>query len=98
VIFGCVGDKGDHYAYIAVYVDNLLIVSKDPSSIIKTLCEEHQFKLEGTGAISFHLGCDWFREDDGNLCYAPQKYIEKVMDNYLRLFGQRPRNAHSPIV
>jgi len=44
-------DKGDHYEYIAVYVDDLMIVSKDPSSIIKNLSDEHQFKLKGTGAI-----------------------------------------------
>ena len=90
-------DMGDHYEYIAVYVDDLLIVSKDPSAIIKSLAEVHEFKLKGTGAVSFHLGCDWYRDDDGNLCYAPHKYIEKVMDNYLRMFGTRPKKAHSPL-
>jgi len=89
---------GDHYEHIAVYVNDLLIASKDPSSIIKTLSGEHKFKLKGTDTVSFHLGCDWFRVDDGNLCYAPRQYIEKVMDNYLRLFGTHPHNAHSPIV
>jgi len=85
-------DCGDHYEYIAVYVDDLLIASKDPSSIINTLSDK------GTGAVSFHLGCDWFRDDDGNLCYAPHQHIERVMDNYLRLFGKRPHKAHLPIV
>jgi len=37
-------DCGDHYEYIAVYVDDLLIASKDLSSIIKTLSDEHKFK------------------------------------------------------
>jgi len=91
-------DCGDHYEYIAVYIDDLLIASKDPSSIIKPLSDEHKFKLKGTGAVSFHLGCDWFRYEDGNLCYTPHQYIEKVMDNYLRLFGKHPHNAHWPIV
>jgi len=91
-------DCRDHYKYIAVCVDDLLIASKDPSSIIKTLSEEHKFKLKSTGAVSFQLGCDWFRDDDGNLCYAPHQYIEKVMDNCLCLFGKCPHNAHSPLV
>jgi len=91
-------DCGDHYEDIAVYVDDLLIASKDPSTIIKTLSDEHKFKLKGTGGVSFHLGCDWFRDDDGNLCYAHHQHIKKVMDNYLRLFGKCPHNAHSPIV
>jgi len=51
-----------------------------------------------TGTVSFHLGCDWFGDDDGNLCYAPHQCIEKVMDNYLRLFCKCPHNALSPIV
>jgi len=91
-------DCGDHYEHIAVYVDDLLIASKDPSSIIKTLSDEHMFKLKGTSVVSFHLGCDWFHNGDGNLCYTPHQHVEKVMDNYLHLFGKRPHNAHSPIV
>ena len=39
---------GDHYEYIAVYVDDLLIASKDPSKIITELSDVHQFKLKGT--------------------------------------------------
>jgi len=89
---------GDHYECIAAHVDDLLIASKDPSSIIKALSDEHKFKLKGTGVISFHLGCDWFSDDDGNLCYTPRQHMEKAMDNYLCLFGKRPHNAHSPLV
>jgi len=80
-----------------VYVDDLLIASKDPSFIIKTLSNEHRFKLKGTGAVSFHVCCDWFRDDGDNLCYAPHQHVEKVMDNYLHLFGKHPHNAHSPL-
>jgi len=46
-------DKGDHYEYIAVYVDELMIVGKDPDSIIKMLMEKYQFKLKGTGPTEF---------------------------------------------
>jgi len=34
-------DKGDHYECIAVYVDDLMIASKDPDSIIKILIEKY---------------------------------------------------------
>jgi len=53
-------DKGDHYEYIAVYVDDLMFASKDPETIVKTLMEKYQFKLKGTGHTEFHLGCDFF--------------------------------------
>ena len=91
-------DKGDHYEYIAVYVDDLLIVSKKAQSIIDYLEKEAKFKLKGTGSISFHLGCDFFRDDDGVLCYAPRKYIEKVLNNYQRIYGSQPRQVSSPLV
>ena len=41
-----------HYEYVAVYVDDLLIASKDPSSIVTAL-EAHPnlFKLKGTGLL-----------------------------------------------
>jgi len=90
-------DRGDHYEYIAVYVDDLLIVSKDPEAIIESLTKKYNFKLKGTGPISFHLGCDFGRDKDGTLYYAPKKYIDKILDNYRRIFGQLPKKASSPL-
>ena len=91
-------DRGDHYEHIAVYIDDLLIASKVPQSIITALEKDHKFKLKGTGPVSFHLGCDFFRDKDGVLCYAPLKYIEKMIANYVRIFGQQPKQASSPLV
>ena len=62
--------RGDHYEYIAVYVDDLLIASKVPVEIIRELKVTHGFKLKGTGAVEFHLGCNYFRDNSGVLCYA----------------------------
>ena len=84
-------DKGDHYEYIAVYVDDLLIVSRDAAAIIKTLeSKPINFKLKGTGPLSFHLGCDYFRDNDGTLCYGPLKYIDRMVTAYERMFGNKP--------
>ena len=50
-------DMDDHYEYIAVYVDDLMIVSKDPKAIISRLEDKpNNFKLKGTGPVTFHLG------------------------------------------
>jgi len=91
-------DMGDHYEYIGVYVDDLIIVSRNPSVITDAFINEHNFKLKGTGEISFHLGCDFIREKDGTLCYAPRKYIEKMIDDYERIYGCKPKVASSPLV
>ena len=53
-------EKDGHYNYVAVYVDNFLISSKDPHAIISWLEKKNLFKLKGTGPISFHLECDFF--------------------------------------
>ena len=83
--------KGDHYEYIAVYVDDLMIASKEPEAIIEALTGKHKLKLKGTGPTEFHLGCDYFRDDDGTLCMAPRKYIDKLTQNYERMFGEKPQ-------
>jgi len=83
--------QGDHYEYIAVYVDDLAIASKDPGKIIDFLTKVKAFKLKGTGPISYHLGCDFFRDDEGILCMAPRKYIEKMSSSYEHMFGSKPK-------
>ena len=87
----------DHYEYIGVYVDDLAIVSHSPQTIVDTLTEKYKFKLKGTGTISFHLGCNYFRDENGVLCMAPCKYIEKMLDSYYRMFGEHPRQVTSPL-
>ena len=91
-------DCDHHCKYIIVYKDNLLIASKDPKSIIKNLEDTHKFKLKGTGAIRYHLGCDFFRDKEGVLCFAPKKYIEKMISSFETMFGHKPSNKiHSPL-
>ena len=87
--------RGDLYEYIAVYVDDLAIVSKSPQGIIDVLLNKYKFKLKGTGPISFHLGCDFFRDDEGALCMAPVKYIKKMVDGYERMFGEKPKALYT---
>lgn len=89
---------GNVYEYIATYVDDLAICSKDPQSIIDTLTKTYKYKLKGTGPLSYHLGCDYHRDADGTLCSAPKKYIDRIIDGYVQMFGQSPKEATSPLV
>ena len=91
-------DMDTYYEYIAVYVDDLLIVSKDPKLITDILVNKYNFKLKGTGPIKYHLGCDFTRDKEGVLCFAPKKYIEKMIDSYQNTFGVKPKlNISSPL-
>jgi hypothetical protein len=81
---------GSKYEYIAVYVDDLAMALESPDKFVKILEDKYGFKLKGTGTIAFHLGCDFFRDEDGVLCMAPRKYIDKMLDGYERMFGEKP--------
>ena len=49
-------DFGENYDHIFVFVDDLLIASKDYQGTLDALTNKHHFKLKGTGPISYHLG------------------------------------------
>jgi hypothetical protein len=85
------------YEYIAVYVDDLLIAARKPEEIISKLQVDHKFKLKGVGPLTYHLGCDYFRDDDGTLCYGPRKYINKLMGQHENMFGCKPKEYTSPL-
>ena len=91
-------DMGDHYEYIAVYVDDLLIASRKPGAITSALEDTYKFKLKGTGKLAFHLGCDYARDDDGTLFYGPKSYIERIALQFIDMFGHKPKtNMSSPL-
>jgi hypothetical protein len=90
--------KNGVYEYIAVYVNDLAIAVADPQEFVDVLEKKHKLKLKGTGTIAFHLGCDFFCDDEGILCMAPKKNIEKMMMGYKQMFREKPLNkVHSPL-
>jgi hypothetical protein len=42
-----------------------------------------------TGLIKFHLGCNFFCDKEGVSCFAPCKYIDKLIASYERMFGSK---------
>ena len=82
--------NGDVYEYIAVYVDDLAIAMLRPKEFTQLLIDKYKFKLKGTGPISFHLGCDFVRDDHGVLCLKPRKYIDRMVASYEQMFGEKP--------
>jgi hypothetical protein len=53
--------------------------------------------LKGVGPTVYHLGCNFFHDEDGTLCYGPHKYIDKMMENYKKIFGSKPKERGSPL-
>jgi hypothetical protein len=46
--------NGNLYEYIGSYVDDLAIAAQDPKRISDELQNRYNFKLKGTGPITFH--------------------------------------------
>jgi hypothetical protein len=90
--------NGNRYEYVGVYVDDLAIAMENPETFTKILEQRYNFKLKGTGNLTFHLGCDFFRDSDGVLCMSPLKYIDRLVDTYVRIFDEKPKTTvHSPL-
>ena len=78
-IWMCEGDGV--YKCIAVCVDDLLIDSwRDPKAIVDTLQEIlHGFQLKGIGPLTYHLGCEFFRDtarSDGTLFWTKEVHCK----------------------
>ena len=43
------------------------------------------------------MGGNFKRDPDGTLVYSAEKYIEKMIDQYIRVFGEEPRLTNTPL-
>ena len=57
----------------------------------------YKYKLKGVGLLSYHLGCDFFRDNDQVLCFGPKRYIRKMLDAYESMHNDKPKKYSSPI-
>ena len=83
-------DAGDAWEYIVVYVDDIDVAMKDPKRFLDELQDPDKvgFKMKGVGLPTYHLGADFFRDDDGTLCLGSWTYAKHICSNFERLlFG-----------
>jgi hypothetical protein len=89
--------NGNLYKYVAMYVNNLCLGMLDPKSFKDTLQKKYNFKLKGTGPIDFHLGQSFSQNDDGEMEISAKCYVDKMIDTYVQLYGEKPRKVLSPL-
>ena len=73
-------DAGDHYEYLAVYTDDLLVVSRNPLAILRGL--ETLYPLKGVGKPEYYLGGDvnTVEQPDGpTLAFSGQDLYQKCL-------------------
>ena len=92
-------DAGDAWEYIVIYVDDIIVAMKDPKSFFDELQDPDKvgFKMKGVGSPTYHLGADFFRDDDGTLCLGSQTYAKRLCSNFECLYGESPKGVFSPL-
>ena len=89
--------NGDTWEYIAVYVDDLVIVAKDATVVIKDLQGKYGYKIKGDGPMDYHLGATVSRNKDGTLIYSATCYIDKIIESYNHQYGELPKSQNAPL-
>ena len=74
-------------------------VMENPQEFLTELeSAPYNFKLKGSGPLSFHLGCGFSRDSSGTLCMDPGKNIDKMECSYKELFQCKPyQKGTSPL-
>ena len=92
-------NMGDHYEYVAVIVDDLLIFSKDPDEIIKDLEKVFGYELKGVGTPEYYNGADIEFDEDRN-CWtmSAKTYIKNVCERIEKLLNVTLKNYDSPLI
>jgi len=90
-------DRGDHYEYICVYVDDLLAIMKNPQSFFDILRDKYKYKLKGVEEPKYHLGGNFERDPDGTLAWGANRYIGRMVENFEREFGHKPQTYAAPM-
>jgi hypothetical protein len=79
------------YEYVCVYVDDLMVMAKDPKPLLDKLIKTHKVKFKGADKPTYHLGGNFFRDKDGTLGWGARAYCKKLIQEYKRMFGQKPK-------
>jgi hypothetical protein len=94
-------DKSSHYEYLATYVDDILIWSKDPMAVLKALEKTYMLKSVGIpeyyldGNVEF-LGEAWKNQGLG-LSLSEKTYIQRVIPKFEGLFGKEFKAIKTPM-
>jgi hypothetical protein len=94
-------EKSSHYEYLATYVDDILIWSKDSMEVIKSLEKTYMLKIVDIpeyylgGNVEF-LGETW-KNQALRLALSAKTYIQNVILKFEGLFGKEFRVIKTPM-
>ena len=95
-------DAGDHYEYIAKYIDDLLIIAKDPKAILDQMRKpKGPYEFKGVGSPNYYLGGDikiTYKGDSiTELELSARTYIGRICEKIESLMGWTLKNYNNPM-
>ena len=96
-----VKDKGTHYEYLASYVDDILVWSKQPMAVMDKLKEIYTMK--GVGVPEYYLGGnveyldEHWAKDGKFVALSAKTYIQNVIPKFEELLGETFRAIKTPM-
>jgi len=94
-------ERNDHYEYIATYVDDIMIFSREPMQYIKEF--EKIYILKGVGTPEYYLGgnvehlTDMWNFIDINKALSARTYIVNVTQKLEQMMGYEFKQAKTPM-
>jgi hypothetical protein len=90
-------EMDDHHEYIATFVDDVTIFSRDPYKILNALKEKYDFK--NVGNPEYYIGADLTQDPHTkNWSMSAKTYIKNVCEKIENLLGITLKNYGSPMV
>ena len=91
-------DGGSVWKYLVVYVDDIIVAMKNAQEFFDELQGPYVgFKMKGIGKPNYHLGADFYCDEDGTLCYSSQTYAKRLCASFESLFGEQPKMYFAPL-
>ena len=94
-------DQGEHYEYLASFVDDVLVWSKDPMAVMDAL--KDVYTMKGVGIPEYYLGGDVEQLDEHwnkeyiSLAFSGQTYIKNVIPRFESMFHQSFKAVKTPM-
>ena len=91
------------YEYIASYVDDIIVISKEPMILIEKFKET--YSLKGIGTPEYYLGGNFHKIEEQELLakniktgLSARTYIENTIEKFERMFGGPLRESKFPMI
>ena len=91
-------DGGSVWEYLLVYVDDIIVAMKNTQEFFDNLQGPNVgFKMKGIGKPNYHLGADFYCDEDDTLCYSSQTYAKCLCASFESLFAEQPKTYFAPL-